>query len=71
MEHNSTLIKKMKDKKIAYLSIGLGLTIMALSPKEKLSTEEKNAGVITYGNYGGWMVVFGGFLLAYQYLNKK
>lgn len=69
MERNA--IKKMKNKNLAYLSIAIGVSVMAIASKEKLSVEEQAAGVITNRDLGKYAILFGGAVLLYQYLNRK
>jgi hypothetical protein len=69
MERNA--IKKMKNKNLAYLSIAIGVSVMAIASKEKLSVEEQAAGVITNRDLGKYAILFGGAVLLYQYFNRK
>ena len=57
----------MNNKNLAIGVIGIGVAMMILSPKEKLSVEEQSAGVMTYRGIGSWFVVIGGGILL---LNK-
>lgn len=57
------------NKNLALGTLGLGLAMIILSPKENLSVEEKTAGVMTYKGIGSWFVVIGG--LAYLYQKSK
>ena len=61
----------MENKKLAYLSIAIGVGVMAIASKEKLSVEEQAAGVITNRDLGKYAILFGGAVLLYQYFNKK
>lgn len=57
------------NKNLAIGTMGVGLAMIILSPKENLSVEEKTAGVMTYKGIGSWFVVIGG--LAYLYQKSK
>lgn len=57
------------NKNLAIGTMGVGLAMMILSPKEKLSVEEQSAGVMTYRGIGSWFVIIGG--LAYLYQKSK
>ena len=59
----------MNNKNLALGTLGLGLAMIILSPKENLSVEEKTAGVMTYKGIGSWFVIIGG--LAYLYQKSK
>jgi hypothetical protein len=54
------------NKNLAIGVLGLGLAMIVLSPKEKLSLEEQTAGVMTYKGIGSWFVVIGGAVLLYN-----
>jgi hypothetical protein len=56
----------MKNKNLAIGVLGIGVAMMILSPKEKLSVEEQTAGVMTYRGIGSWFVVIGGAMLLYN-----
>lgn len=54
------------NKNLAIGVLGLGVAMIVLSPKEKLSVEEQTAGVMTYKGIGSWFVVIGGAVLLYN-----
>ena len=54
------------NKNLAIGILGLGVAMIVLSPKEKLSVEEQTAGVMTYKGIGSWFVVIGGAVLLYN-----
>jgi hypothetical protein len=56
----------MNNKNLAIGVLGIGVAMMILSPKEKLSVEEQTAGVMTYRGIGSWFVVIGGAMLLYN-----
>lgn len=56
----------MNNKNLGIGVLGIGVAMMILSPKEKLSVEEQTAGVMTYRGIGSWFVVIGGAMLLYN-----